>query len=203
MRKYLFSSPRVLILGVLLTLLGAVPAQAANGYRETSACEAGSFSQPFQQYKDSNWYTLLAGQSPDSGFGGQGWTLSGGARIVSTRLPGGGTGQVLNLPSGSQAVSPVVCITSEYPTARAYVDDVKGSEGVFFYVSYEGTKTWEAPKNTGQIHGATGSWTPSSAVNLQPEKTTGWQPVRITLKPGGTTSLFQVYDLYLDPRLSH
>jgi hypothetical protein len=28
----------------------------------------------------------------------------------------------------------------------------------------------------------------------------GWQPMRITLIPGGKTSEFQLYDLYIDPR---
>lgn len=202
MRKYLFSSPRVLILGVLLSLIATVPAQAATGSRDASGCAEGSFSQPFTSYRDANWYTLLTGQHA-SGFTGEGWELGGGASIVSTTLPDGSAGTVLNLPSGSKAVSPLTCVTTDYPTARAYVNDVKGSEGVFFYVSYEGTGTWEKPKNTGQIHGGAGSWLPSSPVNLQPEKLGGWQPVRITLVPGGKTSLFRVYDLYLDPRLSH
>jgi hypothetical protein len=205
MKKYLFSSPRVLLLGVLLSVIAAVPAYAVpHGIVNASECTEGSFSQPFQALKDRNWYTLAPGQS-DSGFNGAGWELSGGAKIVTTTLPDGSTGTVLDLPSGARAVSPTSCITTDYPTARAYVRNVVGGEGVAFNVAYEGTKTWEQPKNTGQIHGpGKAEWGPSGNVNLQPEKAfAGWQPMRITLVGNGRTSDFQVYDLYLDPRLSH
>jgi hypothetical protein len=202
MRKFLFSSSRVLVLEALIAAAMAVPAQAAIGSVDSSGCAAGAFSQPFLSLKDNNWYTLLGGQS-EQGFNGAGWELSAGARIITTTLPNGSTGTVLDLPSGAKAVSPKTCVTTEYPTARAYVRNVIGGEGIAFNVSYEGTGTWEKPKSTGQIHGANGAWAAATSVNLQPAKTSGWQPMRITLVGNGKTSDFQVYDLYLDPRLSH
>jgi hypothetical protein len=192
----------MLLVGALAASLAGLPAQASAASLNTSECVEGAFSQPFLSEHDSNWYTLMTGQS-SSGFTGAGWQLSGGASIEQTTLPNGTSGTVLNLPSGSKAVSPVACVTSDYPTARAYVRNVVGAEGVSFYVSYEGTKTWERPKNTGQIHGANGAWAATTAVNIQPEHVSGWQPLRITLEPGGHSSDFQVYDLYLDPRLAH
>jgi hypothetical protein len=201
MTKYLFRAPLVLILGVLLSLTSTAAAQAATSTRNVANCSEGSFSQPFTGYKDTSWYTLLTGQGQE-GFNGEGWTLSGGAKLVRTTVPGGAVATVLDLPSGSKAVSPVTCVTTDYPVARAFVKNVRGSEGVFFYVSYEGTNTWEKPKNTGQIHGANGAWEATGRVNLQPEGVSGWQPMRITLEPGGKTSEFQLYDLYLDPRMS-
>ena len=63
--------------------------------------------------------------------------------------------------------------SGQYPTARVYVKDVEGAEGVFFYVSNEGTKTWGAAKNSGQIHGGAGPWAPTSALNLQAESMGG------------------------------
>jgi hypothetical protein len=202
MKKFLFSSPGVPVLGLLIAATMAVPAQAATGSVDTSECAAGAFSQPFLSFNDKNWYTLLGGQT-EQGFNGAGWELSGGASIVTTTLPNGSTGTVLDLPSGAKAVSPKVCVTSEYPTARAFVRNVVGAEGVAFNVAYEGSGTWEKPKNTGQIHGANGAWATATPVNLQPTRTSGWQPMRISLIGNGKTSEFQVYDLYLDPRLSH
>ena len=186
-------------LGMILTALGAASAQASVN---TSQCSTSEASQPFLYANDSNYYVPAPGQSLES-FSGEGWQLSGGAQIVPTTLSDGGTGQALNLPSGSKAVSPVMCVTSEDPTARAIVRNVKGAEGVFFYVEYEGTNTWGNPKNTGQIHGQHEEWTLVTPVNMQPENTTGLQPMRITLVPGGNTSDFQVYGLYIDPRMSH
>jgi hypothetical protein len=198
--KSLFSS-KLSATVVVLSLIAAATAGSAQAAVDTSACETPEYVQPFLFAKDSNWYTLLPGETAGS-FGGEGWELSGGARVVTTTLADGSTSQVLDLPSGSKAVSPVICVTSEYPTARAMVRDVKGSEGVFFYVEYEGTSTWGHPKNTGQVHGAGTAWTAVTPVNMQPYNTAGWQPMRITLIPGGKTSDFQVYDLYVDPRMS-
>jgi hypothetical protein len=203
MKKFLFSgSPRVLIIGALSAVLLAVPAQAAMAAVDTSSCAEGAFSQHFASFGDKNLYTPLAGQGAE-GFNGEGWQLSNGASAVSTSLPDGSTGNVLDLPSGAVAVSPVTCVTSAYPTARAFVRNVKGGEGVSFNVEYEGTPSWGKYKNTGQIHGANGAWALSSPVNLQPAKPEGWQPMRIVLIGKGTTSEFQVYDLEVDPRLAH
>ena len=200
MKNPLFSY-RAVGLAMILGSLMAAPAQAATSSIDTSACSNPLLSQPFLASGDSNWYTLMPGESSDN-FAGDGWQLSGGAKIVATKLADGTTGSVLDLPSGSKAVSPIICVTSSYPTARTMVRNVKGSEGVFFYVEYEGTKTWGHPKNTGQIHGNGNEFTLVTPVNLQPENTSGWQPMRITLVPGGKHSDFEVYDLYLDPRFS-
>ena len=197
MKKYLFSL-RALALGGLVAAFAAVPAQAATTSVDTSACSNPLLTQPFLSAKDSNWYTLLPGETPGN-FDGTGWTLTGGAKVVTTTLADGSTTSVLDLPSGSQAASPTVCVTSDYPTARAMVQDVAGAEGVFFYVSYAGTNTWNTPKNTGQVHGSGTAWTLATPVNLQPFNTTGWQPMRVTLVPGGKTSDFRVYNVYLDP----
>jgi len=184
-------------LGILIAAFAAAPAQASIN---TSQCTSETFSQPFSYTGDDNWYTPPAGESYDN-FSGAGWTLSGGAKILTATLADGEQGEVLDLPSGSKAVSPVVCVTSAYPVARAVVRNVKGAEGVFFLVEYEGTNTWNKPKNTGQIHGSNSEWTPVRTVNMQPEQKAGWQPMRITLEPGGKTSEFQVYNLYIDPRM--
>jgi hypothetical protein len=205
MKNYLFSQRAAglaLLLGSLVAVLSAAaPANAATtSTLDTSMCSNPLLSQPFLASGDSNWYTLMPGESADNFYGG-GWQLSGGAKITTTTLGDSSVGSVLDLPSGSKAVSPVICVTSSYPTARTMVRNVKGSEGVFFYVSYEGTSTWNTPKNTGQVHGSNTAWTLATPVNLQPYNVSGWQPMRITLIPGGTTSDFQIYNLYVDPRM--
>jgi hypothetical protein len=93
-----------------------------------------------------------------------------------------------------------MCITSAYPTARLHVRNLKGAEGVFFYVSYYQNGTWTSPKNTGQFHGDHADWTLSNPMNVQPLKTSGWQQVRFTFVAGGTTSHFQADDFWVDPR---
>ena len=186
-------------------MVGAVPAAAATKSASGSAeitspsqCKAPVLTQPFLYVGDENWYTLAPGQSADN-FEAKGWTLSGGASLKKLVVEDGKTGTVLDLPSGSKAVGPNFCITREYPTARAIVRNVVGSEGVSFNVSYLGTSTWETPKNTGQVHGSGTAWTPVTPVNMQPYGVEGWQVVKLTLVPGGTKSDFQLYNLYIDP----
>jgi hypothetical protein len=213
MMQYLFSrgARATGLAGLIAALLGVVaanpaaaattPIPASSTSTDTATCASPSMSQTFLSMKDRNWYTLAPGQSPD-GFNGAGWTLTNGAQIVSTQLQDGQSGSVLDLPSGAVAVSPPICVTSDYPTARTLVRDVVGAEGVQFYVSYQGTHTWEQPQNTGQLHGQKNGWTVSNPVNLQPDHhTAGWQIVRFAFVAGGKSSDFQVYNFYVDPRM--
>ena len=73
---------------------------------------------PLLSFGDSNWYTLTPGESLDN-FDGGGWTLTGGAQIQTTDLADGQTGSVLDLPSGSTAVSPTICVDSRTIRPRA------------------------------------------------------------------------------------
>ena len=92
---------------------------------DTSACVPPQLSQAFLWAGDSLWYTPAPGVS-SAGFEGTGWTLSGGASIVQAPLPNGSIGPALDLPPGSQAVAPVMCVTSDYPLARAHMRPLVG-----------------------------------------------------------------------------
>jgi hypothetical protein len=180
-------------LAVVLLALGAAPALAATPV-DTSGCSAPPLSQPFTSANDFNWYAYAPGESAGS-FAGTGWTLSGGAKIVSTGLADGTTGSVLDLPSGSKAVSPVMCVSSDYAQAKAMVHTVLGGGGVGLYVAYEGTSTWGNPQHTGDLNGPGSGWGLSGQVNLQPANQAGYQLVQITLQANGDNNEYQVYDL--------
>jgi hypothetical protein len=181
--------------------LAASPALAdTTAFTAGAACSTPTFYQPFTALNDGGFYTLAPGGTFDDPTGG-GWQLTGGARIVQTTQPDGTVAGVLDLPSKSKAVSPVMCITSDYPTARLWVRNLVGSEGVFFYVSYDTNGTWTSPKNTGQFHGDHTAWTLSNPMNVQPSNAFGWQQVRFTFIAGGNTSRFQVNDFWVDPRM--
>lgn len=204
MKQGLFSRRRRRIgaAGIVVTVAACwsvSPALATTTATDTSGCSAPTLTQPFLSVRDSNWYTLVPGEGADK-FDGGGWALTGGASIQTRILADGNTGQILDLPSGSKAVSPTICVNGDFRTARTEVRNVVGGEGVQFYVSYAGTNTWNTPKNTGQVHGTQNNWTLSDPVNVQPSGGTGWQLVRFTFVPGGKTSDFQIYNFYVDPR---
>jgi hypothetical protein len=164
-------------------------------------CIAPAFLQPFAAFGDDGFYTLMPGESADN-FDGTGWSLNGGARIVTTTLEDHSIGQVLDLPSGSSAVSPLMCVRSNYPTARTMIRDAASAAGVQVYVSYVGTNTWEQPKNTGKVHGKSTAWTLSDSFNLQPyHDWMGWEVVRFGFVATGNNADYQLYNLYVDPHL--
>jgi hypothetical protein len=206
MKQLLFSRrSRSMLLSGLLTAtaaaLGTSPALAATYTPvNTSACSAPQLAQAFSPIGDANWYTLAPGQTADN-FNGIGWTLSGGAQIASFPLADGATGGVLNLPSGSSAVSPPMCVASDYPSARTMIRDVAGSEGVHISVAYAGTKTAAKPQNVGQVHGTQSAWTASNSFNVHPGNLPGWQLVQFTFTAGGKNSDFQMYNFWVDPRM--
>ncbi len=201
-------------LGLVIAAAAAAPAQAKSASTQsltssvdTSMCAAPALTQPFLSWQDTNSYALAAGQTV-ANFNGAGWRLSGGATIVTAKLADGTTGSVLDLPRGSQAVSPTICLTSDYPSARAMIDNLSGSNGgaVNFSVSYAGTSSANSPMQTGKFkttgnQGVGGGWELSDPVALAPSSIAGWQPMQITLTPSGTkTANVEVYNLYVDPR---
>jgi hypothetical protein len=192
------------ILAVLMFTLAASPALAKKAPLvqqapvDTSACVAPTLQQPYLSVNDSNWYTLAPGQTPGN-FSGTGWTLSGGAQITTTRLPDGTPGSVLDLPARSQAVSPIMCVTSAYPTARTSVYGTT-KKGIAFSVSYAGTSSWGNATQTGTIQASSSGWSVSDPFNLEPGTLPGWQLVQFTITADKKYDT-KLYNFYVDPRM--
>ncbi len=213
MTQFLFSSHRtraVALSGALTALAAcAVAASPAAAKRppvkppvtvDTSACTQPVFTQPFIAAKDRHWYTLAPGQTA-AGFDGTGWTLSNGAQVQIADLASGQTGSVLDMPGGSRAVSPPMCVDSSFKAARTMVRNVTGKAGIRVAVSYDGARS-ARPKNSGRFHGHKHNWTISRRVNVKPSHVDGWQITRFTLtSEGGSNSDSEVYDFYVDPRM--
>jgi hypothetical protein len=187
--------------GVCCALLGlsAAPAPAVAG--EPTACEAHSYSQPFAAFNDLNYYKLVPGGEFNSP--AEGWELSGGAQIIQTVRPDGTTGGVLDVPAGSQAISPPEPVTLNDPTARVWVRDVEGGEGVKVSVAYANTKTALHPKDVGHLHGQHSSWTLSNPFNIQPQIGGSEEGVRIVrfVFDAGKKGDTQLFGLWVDPRM--
>jgi hypothetical protein len=165
----------------------------------TDQCAGQQLSRPFLPWLDLDSYTLAG----DGGFeaGASGWTLSGGATVVSGNEPwhvrGATDAQSLNLPVGASATSPAVCIGLLDPTAR------------LFARSLGGTLEVDATVNTGAVSAvvpvgviAAGSkWAPTSPLPVLANLTTlvsngtGSVTFSFTALGGGV----QIDDLYVDP----
>lgn len=184
----------------LLTTVGSLVSLSP----DTSGCTYPSLSQPFAEAGDQNWYTLTPGQTVEN-FDGAGWQLSGGAKIVkSTKLASGRSGSVLDLPSGSSAVSPAICVDKTFQTARTMVRTVKGTGGLQAYATYDNVKIANIPvslpRNSGTVNGVS-DWSISNPIDVRPSNSSKWQVVRFTILSTGKSSESQLYNFYVDPRM--
>src|SRR4051794_37314920 len=93
----------------------AIAAPAANaGLLVSSAqsCASETFSTPFAKWGDNATYTPVPGGAFESGQ--PGWTLSGGAKIVSGNetnyVRSASDSHSLSIPAGGVATSPSICV---------------------------------------------------------------------------------------------
>jgi hypothetical protein len=193
-----------------LVSFSAAPALAGKGKEASAAvnaemavCPGQTFVQPFEGLQDSNYYTLVQGSEFNEG--AQGWELANGAAVTEAARPDGSTGSVLSLPTGAEAVSPPVCVTLAYPTARVYVQNLEGNGAVSVSVAYAGTKSEEKPKGSGQLRGQDDEWGVSKAFDVRPQlggKTEEVRQVRFHFVATGKNGTSRLFGLYVDPRMS-
>ena len=198
---------RFLVPALLAATAFAVPAANAGLIGNLlNNCPTGG-AKVFAPWQDSANYLL----SPNGGFefGSTGWSLSGGAGIVSGNEPFYPTGtHSLALPSGSTATSPTVCLGSSQLYIRMFGKDLGGTDSglrvrIQFYgllnnllgfkdfAVFPGGKDW-AP--TGQVQSSGGLLTPLPVVSLLSSTS-----ARIQITPLGTGSRWQIDDVYIDP----
>jgi hypothetical protein len=191
-----------------LTVAALAAAPAANaGVLVSSApsCEVQDVSQPFLPWLDASQYTPV----PDGGLeqGGAGWSLSGGAHVVSGNEPWSvgeaGDGASLSLPAGSSATTGSMCVGLEHPTMRFFVRRSGGS----LLSSLKVDAVFE--DSGGDVHsvqvaavGGSSSWSPTAPVpilvNLLPLLPGDHTPVEFRLRASDAAS-WTVDDVYVDP----
>jgi hypothetical protein len=188
----------------IATLATAGTAHA--GVLVTSAhdCSEQALSSPFAPWGDRHDYTQVANGGVEDGAAG--WTLSGGARVVSGNEPwkvaGSDDGASLQLPAGSSAVSPPICVGVEHPTVRFFARKQSGllsTLAVSARVHLSLGLTLDVPFG---VLFAGGQWKPSPAYlylgNLLPLLPGQYTDISFRFTPllGGK---WQVDDVYVDP----
>jgi hypothetical protein len=122
MNKYL-SGLRSLALGAITAgvALAGLPATSQAALISTGSCDSSTLSQPFAQWGDSNQYKLVPGGDFEGSLSG--WTLSGGARVVSGNGPQGPGSHSLYLPAGASVTTPYTCVNAAYPSFRLFAQN--------------------------------------------------------------------------------
>lgn len=199
---------RIVLPLVLVVAAFAVPAAGARstllGLGGGGGGCPSSGTQVFSPWGDLGSYFL----APNGGLeqGSQGWSLSGGAAVVSGNEPFYATGShSLSLPSGSTATSPVICIGANDPFVRLFGTDQGGTDGglhvrvvwygllnivlgITDFTTYGPGNGWNA---LGQLPSAGGG---NLLIPL-----VGSTSARIQFTPAGSGSRWAVDDLYVDP----
>jgi hypothetical protein len=115
-------TPKLRLFGLITVLVLAFTAMSAGGTASAAVtCPGQTYVRPFLPWLDPANYVLLQNGSLESTAG---WTLSGGARLVSGNEPWRvnrkSDSRALYLPSGSSATSPPMCVTLFHPTMRFF-----------------------------------------------------------------------------------
>lgn len=207
-RRPVRSLRRIWLTGAAATLL-AVPmwsastASGASTLIDTNPCNENALSQPFARWGDSSYYELAPGGDIEGSLSG--WTLSGGASVVTGSEPFGATGEVgkrsLSLPAGSSVQTPFTCVDAAYPTIRFFAEGSSILSSVLVQVLYkEAGLTVAVPAG---IVALDTQWAPSL------KGLTG--SLALALTSGGTaqmairftalTGTSRVDDIFLDPRM--
>jgi hypothetical protein len=193
-----------LLLAAAVTTSAALAAPAHAGILTKSAtdCADPVLSQPFKPWLDSSYYKPV----DDFESGSDGWTLSGGAKVVdgnaAQHVGGGSDAKSLLLPTGSSATSPPVCVGLNEPTLRYFARKNSGllstlTVSVQVQLQLGVWVTLPIGVDLG------GNWHPSLpslvVANLLPLLPGEHTPVQFRVRSVGLGT-WSVDDFYVDPR---
>ncbi|HEX5449183.1 MAG TPA: hypothetical protein VFW85_03915 [Gaiellaceae bacterium] len=183
---------------VALVVLGATTEANAKGGRPQQTTSCGAMSTPFAHWGDQGQYYFPGNAGFESG--SDGWTLSGGATVVSGNEPwfvhSTSDAYSLQIPNGGSATT-TICIDQASPELRFFAI----GKGAKIKVSLAATK---GPKAAAKLDG--GKWTSNGNWNVSPPISTVLSSatsratnnsVQVTFTVSGGTA--QIDDLYVDP----
>jgi hypothetical protein len=180
-----------LLAGAFAALALAAPANAAT-------C-AGKTSRPFSPWGDFNLYELAPNGTLEST---NGWTLTGGAKLVKGSEPFAVTGRLgqysLSIPTGATATSPAMCIDEARPTFRFFGRAAQGASA-----SLRAEAIVERPSQYAALGSVSGStaWAPVAPMDTGAAGLLigGKGNVAVRLRFSATGD-WQIDDLFVDPR---
>jgi hypothetical protein len=203
-------SRRIWLAAIAVAIVGAAAADAVSAPKAFAAtisnCPATTTVTPFQRWGDTGSYVV----APGGAFEGSltGWTVSGGAKLVngneSSFVNSTKDKSSLYLPNGSTATSPSVCVTTNTPDLRLFVQNT-GAASATLRVNMTYTN------NTGQASTVTvasltggSAWAPTPQVYFLQNinslvNSNGQTWVTFSFAPVGTNGHWQIDDFYVDP----
>jgi hypothetical protein len=198
-------TPRRIPRSVRLALATAIACFGATGVAQ-AGCPNGDLSQPFTQFGDSAYYSLV----PGGDFEGAAWS---GSAIVSENetffVGSSSDANSLDAAAKVSVVSPEFCVDENMPTLRFFARKLNPSKSGHLKVEilYEDTSGAQKVASAGTLTNGGrmeyGTWQPSDMLRLSTalpmsKRGTASVQVRLTADTGGD---WLVDDVYADPRL--
>jgi hypothetical protein len=179
----------------------AVPAAAQADVVNLDSCDNATLTQPFGQWMDYDYYKLAPGGDFENA--ASGWSLGGGASVLSGSESFGVTGSVgsssLSLPSGASATSSQTCVNAAYPTIRLFTRTDNPGTTVSVSVLYS---TMRGPVSipVGVVTPA-GSWqpTPPMLTGSAVPGALGGGNANVSLRLTASGGTAQIDDVFVDP----
>jgi hypothetical protein len=190
-----------LVVLAALGLLAAAPAPASPA-TSTSSCNYGAASHPFSAWGDVASYTLVPGGSFEGG--ATGWTLAGGARVVSGNESFYARSALdrysLALPAGSSATTAPFCVSLVRPTIRLFVANGGSSTSKLrVRVVYRSLLGGILGTLDGGTIAARPSWNASPVMLATLNAPLGTTSAQFVFTPADSTGAWRIDDLYVDP----
>lgn len=190
-----------------LIAVGAAVCAAAAAFTSGSVAPAAAARcppppnavRPFTSWSDDGSYVLTTGASFEQGSAG--WTLTGGAQIVSGNAPNAldsaSDWHSLYLPAGSSATSPCTTAPHIVGIVRFFLKNMGASTGTLDVQVLVKGKAYDAGTVT-----AGASWQPSAMLPSNAPDYAGAVAYQVRLAPVGSGAAFIVDDVYFDPMKS-
>jgi len=173
----------------------AVPAMAS------AACSTSPTTKAFAQWRDEASYTLVQGGNFASG--APGWELNK-AVVTSGEASSTGDTHALAIQAGGRAVSPGFCVSSEYPSSRFLLRQVRGGGKLSVGLRWTNRLGQVRETTVAALEGSS-SWAPSPALLLASrlplsEGSEGTlTPVQLVFRPTHPGLEDAIGSVYLDP----
>jgi hypothetical protein len=189
----------VLVLGAVFAAMATAP--PANALLGLGNPCGSTMSQPFAQFGDNASYTLVPGGSFEPGT--PAWSLKGGASVVSGNEPFANSGSnSLNLPAGSSATSPFMCVGTLSPTLRLFGFASSSQSALSVQILAKNIFGLLTVLNIGIVYPGQTSWAPTkSALFLQSLGALLTNTTSIAFRFAPINGSWTIDDTYVDPFL--
>jgi len=182
-----------------LSLLVAAPVSQAS--TSTSTCNYGAASHPFAAWGDPASYTLVPGGSFEGG--APGWTLAGGARVLSGNesfyVHSALDRSSLGIPAGGSATTAPFCVSLFRPTIRVFVSNGGSSTSrLRVRIVFRGLLGILGVLDGGTIT-AGPAWKASPVMLATLNAPLGTKSAQFVFTPADSTGSWRIDDLYVDP----